>query len=147
MWSTPAPEGHQGADANAAFAVEESRPHAHRPKPQCTPPPCNSYALVIATVGVGTVLIWYLILIRYKCSAAKAARDVWGMARVFDGKLYFTRDHMQGNFIPKNLKLPEPKPAPKPRAKASSKASSSGEHVQLFRMVYDRKKGFQSEHL
>ena len=34
------------------------------------------------------------------------------MAHVFDGKLYFTRDHMQGNFIPKNLKLPEPKPAP-----------------------------------
>ena len=34
------------------------------------PPPCNSYTLVIATVGVGTVLIWYLILIRYKCSAA-----------------------------------------------------------------------------
>ena len=49
---------------------------------------------------------------------------------------------MQGNFIPKNLKLPEPKPVPKPRAKA--KASSSGEHVQLFRMVYDRKKGFQA---
>ena len=61
--------------------------------------------------------------------------------------LYFTRDHMQGNFIPKNLKLPEPKPAPRPQAKALSKASSSGEHVQLFRMVYDRKKGFQSEHL
>ena len=37
---------------------------------QYPPPPCNSYALVIATVGVGTVLIWYLILIRYKCSAA-----------------------------------------------------------------------------
>ena len=54
---------------------------------------------------------------------------------------------MQGNFIPKNLKLPEPKPAPKPQAKASSKASSSGEHVQLFRIVYDRKKGFQAEHL
>ena len=83
---------------------------------------------------------------------------------------------MQGNFIPKNLKLPEPKPAPKPlvvprlnfclrlqclgsfpvqfscallvqtQAKASSKASSSGEHVQLFRMLYDRKKGFQAEH-
>ena len=34
------------------------------------PPPCNSYAFVIATVGAGTVLIWYLILIRYKCSAA-----------------------------------------------------------------------------
>ena len=54
---------------------------------------------------------------------------------------------MQGNLIPKNLKLPEPKPAHKPRAKASSKASSSGEHVQLFYMVYDRKKGFQAEYL
>ena len=34
----------------------------------CTPPPtpCNSRALVQATVGVGTVLIWYLILIRYQ---------------------------------------------------------------------------------
>ena len=41
-------------------------------------------------------------------------RGVWGMAHVFEGKLYFTRDHMQGNFIPKNLKLPQPKPAPKP---------------------------------
>ena len=30
------------------------------------PPPCLSYALVQATVGVGTVLIWYLILIRYQ---------------------------------------------------------------------------------
>ena len=34
----------------------------------------------------------------------KAARGVWGMAHVFDGKLYFTRDHMKGNFIPKHLK-------------------------------------------
>ena len=25
----------------------------------CTPHPCISYALVQATVGVGTVLIWY----------------------------------------------------------------------------------------
>ena len=50
------------------------------------------------------------------------------MAHVFDGKLYFTRDHMQGNFIPKNLTLPKPKPAPKPQPKASS----SGEHVQLL---------------
>ena len=50
---------------------------------------------------------------------------------------------MQGNFIPKNLQLLDPKPAPKPRPKASS----SGEHVQLFRMVYDRKKGFQAKHL
>ena len=33
------------------------------------PPLCNSYAFVIAIVAVGTVLIWYLILIPYKCSA------------------------------------------------------------------------------
>ena len=66
------------------------------------------------------------------------------MAHVFDGKLYFTRDHMQANFIPKNLKLPQPKSAPKTQAKASSKAFSSGEHVQLFRMAYDCKKGFQA---
>ena len=33
----------------------------------CTPPPLYlSYALVQATVGVGTVLIWYLILIQYQ---------------------------------------------------------------------------------
>ena len=51
---------------------------------------------------------------------ANAARRVWGMPHVFDGKLYFLRDHLQGNFIPKNLKLPEPKPAPKPLPKASS---------------------------
>ena len=30
------------------------------------PPPCISYALVQATVGVGTVLIWYRILVRYQ---------------------------------------------------------------------------------
>ena len=30
------------------------------------PPPCISYALVQATVGVGTLLIWDLILIRYQ---------------------------------------------------------------------------------
>ena len=30
------------------------------------PPPCISYTLVQATVGVGTVLIWDLILIRYQ---------------------------------------------------------------------------------
>ena len=69
------------------------------------------------------------------------------MAHVFNGKLYFTRDHMQGNFIPKNLKLPQRKPAPQPQAKTPSKLFSSGEHMQLFRMVYDYKKGFQAEHL
>ena len=36
-----------------------SREHPH-------PPPCISYALVQATVGVGTVLIWYLILLPHQ---------------------------------------------------------------------------------
>ena len=62
---------------------------------------------------------------------AKAAQGGWGMAHGFYGKLYFTRDYMQGKFVPKNLKLLEPKSAPKPRAKASSKASSSGDDVPL----------------
>ena len=34
--------------------------------PLLTPPPCISYALVQATVGVGTVIIVYVILIAYK---------------------------------------------------------------------------------
>ena len=46
----------------------------------------------------------------------------------------------------RGMKLPRPNPAPKPQAKASSRASSSGEHVRLFRMVYNRKKGFQAKH-
>ena len=41
------------------------------------------------------------------------------MAHVFDGKLYFKTDHMQGNFIPKDLKLPQRKPAPKPQAQGT----------------------------
>ena len=32
---------------------------------ETTPPPCISYALVQATVGVGTLIIVYVILIRY----------------------------------------------------------------------------------
>ena len=57
------------------------------------------------------------------------------------GDLFAVLEYMKGGQVVTH------KPAPKPRAKTSSKASSSGEHVQLFRMVYDRKKGFQSEHL
>ena len=69
------------------------------------------------------------------------------MARDLDGELHFTRDHMQGNFIAKHLKLPQPKVAPKPQPKTSSKASSNAEHVQLLCMVYDRKRGLQAKHL
>ena len=75
---------------------------------------------------------------------AKAARGVWRMAHFFDGKLYFTRDHMQSKFVPKKLKLPEPKPAPKPGQR----------HLQLVTMcscsasmVYHHQKGFQAKHL
>ena len=62
---------------------------------------------------------------------------------MFEGKLYLTRLLMHGGFIPQNLKLPKPKAAPKPQ----HKALSSGDHVQLFRMVYHRVTGFQAEHL
>ena len=34
-----------------------------------------------------------------------------------------------------------------PHPKNRVQASSSGEHVQLFCMVYDRKKGFRAQHL
>ena len=60
------------------------------------------------------------------------------------GELFAVLEYMKGGQV---VTHPEPKPAPKPRAKASSKASSTGKHVQLFCMVYDRKKSFQAEHL
>ena len=60
------------------------------------------------------------------------------------GEVFAVLGYMKGGQV---VTRPEPKLAPKPRAKASSKASSNGEHVKLFRMVYDRKKGFQAEHL
>ena len=87
------------------------------------PPLCNSHALVEAKVGVRTVLIWYLSLIRYhmQCSHIRHGYSVMDT--------FVVNVYVQGYFIPKTLKLPKPKPAPKPRAKASSKASSSAEHV------------------
>ena len=54
------------------------------------------------------------------------------MAHAFDGKLYFTRDHMQGNFIPKNLKLLEPKLAPKPQGAPLAQCARSAGAAQLF---------------
>ena len=69
------------------------------------------------------------------------------MAHVLMGSCILQETTCKAISFPKNLKLPQPNPAPKPQAKASSKASSSGEHVRLFRMVYDCKKGFQAEHL
>ena len=48
----------------------------------------------------------------------------------------------EGDFIPKNLKLPKPKLAPK----REPKASSSGDRVQFFGMGYRGKTGFQAKH-
>ena len=62
------------------------------------------------------------------------------------GELFAVLECMKGVQVVTHP-VPQLKPAPKPRTKVSSKASSSGEHVQLFRMVYDRKKGFQAKHL
>ena len=62
--------GGRGGGGLQAFFDKARRHHKAQRHLQYPQPLCNSYALVQATVGIGTVLIWYLILIRYKCSAA-----------------------------------------------------------------------------
>ena len=67
------------------------------------------------------------------------------MAHVFDGKLYFTRDHMQGNLIPKTLKLPQPKSAPQPRASYARVQATVGVGTVLiwdFGVAYTRGGGY-----
>ena len=65
-------EKHTHREAETEGAGERGREEqreGHKARPQTAdspPPPCISYALVHATVGVGTVLIWDLILIRYQ---------------------------------------------------------------------------------
>ena len=39
---------------------------------------------------------------------AKANRGIWGLAHVFDKKLYLTRDFVDADFAPKDLKPPKP---------------------------------------
>ena len=46
---------------------------------------------------------------------AKAARGVWGLAHVFNNKLFFTRDIMDDDAVPKHFNVPEPNPKPKPK--------------------------------
>ena len=111
--------------------------------PHYPPPPCISYALVQATVGVGTVIIVYVILITYEMQCGHIRHGFVVTVADYMEPWTHATCHMQGKLIPKNLNLSEPKPAPKPQPKASS----SGEHVLLFHMVYGRKKGFQAEHL
>ena len=80
---------------------------------------------------------------------AKAARGVWGLAHVFNSKLFFTTDIMDDDAVPKHFNVPEPKPKPKPKpapkATAAPKPGPKGQHRQEFRMVYHRKKGFTSQ--
>ena len=47
---------------------------------------------------------------------AKAGRGIWGPAHVFEGKLYFTKDVVDDNSVPRNRK---PKAISKPEAKAA----------------------------
>ena len=77
---------------------------------------------------------------------AKAARGVWGLVHVFTNKLFFTRDIMDDDAVPKHFSVPEPKPKPKPKpaskATATPKPGPKGQHRQEYRMVHHRKKGF-----
>jgi len=76
---------------------------------------------------------------------ARAGRGVWGLCHSFDDKLYLTRDLMVDNFVPKDL--PVPKVNNVPPTDPRKKAAKPGEHVQLFKMRRDRKKGgVYSEH-
>ena len=62
---------------------------------------------------------------------AKAARGVWGLAHVFDGKLYFTLNIMDNEAIRKHFLVPKPKPkpAPKPKGKVAPKHDLKGSLV------------------
>ena len=75
--------------------------------------------------------------------------SVLGLAHVFNNKLFFTRDIMDDDAVPKHLNVPEPKPKPKPKLApkptAAPKPGPKGQHRQEFRMVYHRKKGFTFE--
>ena len=73
------------------------------------------------------------------------------MGQTFGDKLYLTRDIAEEKWIPKKLVAPTlPKPAPKrgkqPAVKLASASSSilvaGGEHVQLFKTMWDCKRKF-----
>ena len=80
---------------------------------------------------------------------AKAARGIWGLAHVFNNKLFLTRDIMDDDAVPMHFNVPEskpkPKPKPAPKPNAAPKPVPKGQHRQEFRMVYHRKKGFTSK--
>ena len=70
---------------------------------------------------------------------AKAGRGIWSLGCVFEGKLYFTKDIMGNNFVPRNR---NPKHIPKPTAQPAPKSAPKGKHVQLFKMRHKVGKGF-----
>ena len=62
----PPLQSHRGGNERADALANSGR-LAHAQRRQYPPPPtCISYALVQATVGVGTVIIVYVILITYE---------------------------------------------------------------------------------
>ena len=56
---------------------------------------------------------------------------LWCLGHVFQGMLSFTKDTVDGNFVPKSWK---PKPIFKPATKFAPKLAPKGKHFQLFKM-------------
>ena len=72
---------------------------------------------------------------------AKAGHGIWGLGHVFEGKLYFTKDIVNDNFVPRNR---QPEHIPKPEGMPGPKPAPKGKHVQLFKMRRKVGKGFYS---
>ena len=68
-----------------------------------------------------------------------------GLGHVSESKLYFTKDIVDANFVPKGTKLKaRHEPAAKPAPKAAPNPAPKGKHVQLFKMKRKVGKGFYS---
>ena len=123
-------------------------------------PISHSQAHIPQTLGMSLTLMTLLtltgqvmVLLRmtnvWISSGQRQPGSVWGLAHVFNNKLFFTRDIMDDDAVPMHFNVPEPKPKPKPKpapkATAAPKPGPKGQHRQEFRMVYHRKKGFTSQ--
>jgi hypothetical protein len=100
-------------------------------------------------------LCWLLSKALLRMVCAKSAQGTWGLGHTFGDKLYFTRNIPEAKWIPKKLEAPTvAEPAPKPAAKRGKQAAAKpaaasasipvadGEHVQLFKTLWDRKRKF-----
>ena len=71
---------------------------------------------------------------------------MWGLCPVSENTLYLNHDLMEDSAVPSNLSVPK---VPEPERAATSARAKKGPkpegHVQLFRMKWDRNKGFYSE--